>query len=130
MGVETINPLDAMNLLRSAGGALVTQATIYGELLGVEWSEEKRRLMKMTGLALAAFACVLCTMLAAGALAVALAWDTAWRLPVAAGLAVLYALGAFIAWQRFQALAAQGERSFSATREELAADLALLRGQL
>jgi uncharacterized membrane protein YqjE len=130
VGTETVNPLDALNLLRSAGGALATQAALYGELVRVEWTEEKLRLQKMVGMALLMLVCLGCLLLALGGLALAFAWDTPLRIPVAVAVVVAYGLGLLLAWQRFQALAAQGVHSFAGTREELAADIALLRSQL
>lgn len=124
------NPLDAIRLLRSAGGALFAQATLHGQLARVEWAEEKTRLMNMAVAALAGFAFLLCFLLFAGGLVIALSWDTQYRVAAVSVLAVIYALAAFIAWRRFQALSALSDQAFAATREEIAADIALIKSKL
>jgi uncharacterized membrane protein YqjE len=80
--------------------------------------------------ALIAFASLLCTMLMAGAVALALSWDTRYRIPVALAVVVVYAAILFMAWQRFRTLSAQSRESFAGTREELSADLELIRKRL
>jgi uncharacterized membrane protein YqjE len=42
----------------------------------------------------------------------------------------VFALVTWVAWRRFRVLAAQSDRAFLATREELAADIALLKKAL
>lgn len=125
-----INPLDAIRVLRTAGSALLTQAGLHGQLVRVEWEAEKHRIVGMAVAALIAFASLLCTLLMAGALALALSWDTRFRIPVAIALVVVYAAILSLAWHRFKALSAQSLDSFAGTREELAADLALIRKRL
>ncbi len=126
----TINALGAIRVLHSAGGALFDQVALHGQLAQVEWREEKSRLLKMLASALLGFAGLLCVMLSAGALALVLCWETRYRIPAAAALLALYGLATAFAWRRFTALSALGDRSFAATRVELAADLALLRSKL
>ena len=77
-----INPLDVIRVLRTAGSALLKQAALHGQLVRVEWEAEKDRIAGMAVAALIAFASLLCTMLMAGALALALA-GTPYRIPVA-----------------------------------------------
>lgn len=122
-----IDPLDAVRILRSAGGALFDQARLHSQLAGVEWEEEKQRLLKMLAAALLGFACLLGALLFAGGLVLAATWETAYRVPTLAALVILFSCGAFAAWHRFQAWSALAHRSFAASREELAADAALLR---
>lgn len=124
------NPLDVVRILRSAGAALFTQATLHGQLARVEWAEEKTRLQQMLMFGLLGFAFLMCMMLAAGAAVLAFSWDTTYRVPVAIALLAAYGLGAVYAWVRFKAFSAQGSQAFAATREELAADLALLKSNL
>lgn len=123
-------PLDVLRLLRSGGGAMFAQALLHGRLAHVEWQEEKGRLLRMLAVTLLGFACLVCLLLFAGGLVVAATWPTAYRLPACAGLLSLYATGVVVAWRRFQALAAHGEQTFAASREELAADAALLKENL
>ena len=122
-----LGPLDAVRILRAAGGGLLSQAALHAELAGVEWQEEKNRLLRMLAIALLGFACLLSMLLFAGGLALATAWETAYRVPTLGGLVVLFSAGTVAAWRRFQALAAQSRQSFAASREELAVDTALLR---
>jgi uncharacterized membrane protein YqjE len=125
-----IDALGAIRLLHSAGGALLDQLILHGQLARVEWVEEKNRLLQMLVGAILGFACLLCIMLAAGGLLLALCWETVYRIPVAATLLSLYGLGAALAWRRFSALSALSSGSFATTRTELAADLALIRSRL
>jgi uncharacterized membrane protein YqjE len=125
-----ISPLDAIRVLRSAGKALFSQAALHGQLAGVEWAEEKQRWLKMLAVTLLGYACLLCAMLSAGALVLALCWETAYRIPAVTSLILLYGVGVGIAWRRFQALSALSAHTFAATREELAADMALLKSRL
>ncbi len=122
-----INPLDALRILRSAGGALLAQAMLHGQLARVEWEEEKHRLLKMLGVALLGFACLLSVLLFGGILALAASWDTAYRTHAMLGVIALYGFSMVAAWRHFRALAALGAHSFVALREELAADIALLK---
>lgn len=122
--------LDVVRLLRSAGGSLSTQAGLYTELARVEWEEEKNRLLQMTAMILLGFTCALCIMIFIGALALALSWETPYRLHALIALIVVYGTGIAIALYRLQILAARSNQAFIATREELAADIALLRSKL
>ena len=124
------NPLDAVRILRSAGSALFTQATLHGQLARVEWAEEKARLLRMLVVGLLGFASLLCVMLAAGALVLAYSWDTPYRIAAAIALLAAYGLVVGFAWIRLKALAAQSSQTFAATREELTADIALLKSNL
>ncbi len=128
--LATINPLDAIRLLRSAGKALFAQASLHAQLARVEWTEEKSRLQKMLAAALLGLACALCVMLIVGALALAFSWGTPYRIPVALALIAVYAAGVAVAWRRFKTLSALSGQAFAATREELAIDLAMIRSKL
>ncbi len=124
------NPLDALRMLHSAGGALFAQASLYGQLMRVEWAEEKGRWLQMLVFALLAFACLLCAMLLVGTLVLVFSWDTAYRIPAAMALIAAYLSGIGITWYRIKVLTALGSQAFAATRAELAADIALLRSKL
>lgn len=127
---STTTPLDVVRLLRSAGGALLVQAFVHGQLAHIEWQEEKQRLLRLLAVTLLGFACLLCVLLFAGGLLVAATWDTAWRLPAFAGLVLFFAVALALAWRRFQRVAALGDQAFAGLRQELAADAALLRSNL
>ena len=127
---DSIDLLSALRIARSAGGALCTQASLYGKLARIEWQEEKNRLLKMFIFGLIGFACMLCVMFFIGLLVVVLSWDSAYRILALSSVIVLYGLGIGIAWQRFQALSERNKQSFAATREEFATDLALIKSRL
>jgi uncharacterized membrane protein YqjE len=125
-----LNLVDLIRLLRSGSGALLAQAALHGQLWRVEWAAEKHRFMQVLIVTLAGFACLLCFMLGMGALLLALGWDTPYRLLIALALVVVYGLGFWLAWRRFVALVAAGELAFAGSREELAADVNMLRSRL
>ncbi len=125
-----INSLDVVRLLRSAGGALLAQLALHGKLASVEWEEEKNRLLQMFIITLFGFVCVLCILFFTGAAVLALSWETPYRIHAIVALIAIYGLGVFVAWHRFQKLSALSSDAFAATREELAADIALIRSKL
>ena len=129
-GSTTIDLMNAIHILRAAGGVLFAQAALYGQLARVDWAEEKSRLLKMLVITLLGFACLLCVMLFVGALVLAFSWETAYRIPAVMALIAVYGIGTSIAWRRLQALSVLGGQAFAATREELAADIALIRSKL
>src|SRR5689334_25210261 len=106
MKPAAFNSFDAVRMLRAAGGSLFSQAQLHAELTGVEWQEEKNRLLRMLAIALLGFACLLCTLLFAGGLALATAWETAYRVPTLAALVLTFAACTVAAWRYFQAQAA------------------------
>jgi uncharacterized membrane protein YqjE len=124
------DPLDVVRILRSAGKPLFAQAALHGQLARIEWAEEKNRLIKMLVFALLGFASLLCVMMFLGVLVLVISWDTMYRIPAAVALVVIYGLAAGIVWRRFQNLSAQSSKAFAATREEIAADLDLLKSKL
>ena len=119
-----------LRVLRTAGGALLLQAALHGQLLRVEWAEEKSRLLKLVTATLVGFVCLLGLLAALGTLLLALYWDTPYRIAAVSALLALYGLGMALAWRLFSSQAALASRSFAVTRSELAADLELLRRQL
>lgn len=122
--------LDALRLLRSAGSALSGQAALHGQLMRVEWEEEKSRLLQMLAMMILAFICGLCIFIFIGVLALAASWDTAYRVHSLVALIVVYALGVGLAYYKIRQLAARSSQAFIATREELAADIALIKSKL
>lgn len=124
---DGINPLDAIRILRRAGGALFEQSLLHGQLARIEMDEEKHRLTQMLLTVLVGFACLLCGLLFAGGALLMALWDTGYRAHTGLGLAFLSACGSFIAWRRFSFWSARGGKIFAASREELAADATLLR---
>lgn len=126
-GAGVLGPLDAIFMLQAAGGALLVQAVLHGQLAVIAMEEEKHRLLGLLAVTLVGFACLLCALLFAGALAVSATWETGYRVHALAGLVVLFGLGTAAAWQRFGARSTAGGDAFAASREEFAADVALLK---
>ncbi len=127
---DSIDLLSAFRVVRSAGGALCTQANLYGKLARIEWREEKTRLLKMLLLGLVGFACTVCAMVFIGVLVLVLSWETPYRILALSVVIALYCFGIGFAWQRICALSRLNSQSFAATREELATDLALIKSRL
>src|ERR1041385_6099855 len=98
----------------AAGRALLVQALLHAQLAGIEWEQEKRRLLGMLAITLLGFAFLICTLLCAGPLALAASWDTPYRLAALAALTILYGLGAAIAWRGFRAASSPRGHIFSA----------------
>lgn len=119
-----------MRLLSSAWPALLAQGALHGQLARVEWAEEKQRLLRMLALSLFGLACLLCALLLLNGLALALSWDTAYRIPTLLALIIAHALGAVVAWRHLRRLSARADQAFAATREELAAVITLLKSKL
>jgi len=120
--------MDALRLLFSAGGPLLTQAGLHGQLARLELAEEKTRLHRMLITGLLGFASLLSSMIFIGILVMATTWDTVYRIPAIIAVVAVYGLTTGLAWRRLRSLAALGKDAFTATREEFAADMAMLRG--
>lgn len=123
-----------MNMMRlrlaSASGALFKQAMLHGQLVQLEWAEEKHRLFRMFLTMLVGFAFLLSAMWVASLLVVALSWETDYLVPALVIMIMFYGLGASMAWYYLQDLSAQGQRIFSASRREFALDADLLKSAL
>lgn len=124
------NPLNVLRLFRSAGAALMAQAALHGKLAGIEWAEEKSRLARLAIAAILAFVSASCFILLSGIVAIALSWNTPYQIAVIAGVLLFYALIVLLAGISLTRQIALGAHSFAATREEIAADLAMLKGKL
>ncbi|GGY77765.1 hypothetical protein GCM10011613_22930 [Cellvibrio zantedeschiae] len=127
---DSVNPLQLINLFSSAGSALSAQASLHAQLAQVEWEEEKQRLCQMAIFSVIAFAFFLCFLLVLSAFAIALSWDTPYRIPVFIVLILAHLCVVIWAGLRVKALAALSSNSFAATRAEIAADIALLKSVL
>lgn len=121
---------DILQLLRSAAGAVLAQGALHGELLCLEWAEEKSRLLNMVFALLAGALFLLCSLLSIGALVVILSWGTQYQTEALFGLVGFYVLCTVIAWLRFRSLAERGEAAFAGTIAEVGADLALIKDKL
>lgn len=122
-----MGPLDAARTLRAASASLLAQGALHGRLAGLDLQEEKIRLAHMLVALLLSIALGVCAVLFTGALVVVAAWNTPYRVASLAALALLAAGGTFYAGRRLRGYSRQGEKSFAASMEEFAADVALLR---
>ncbi|MCY1344343.1 hypothetical protein D9M69_303770 [compost metagenome] len=86
--------------------------------------------MQLLLTSLLGFACLLITLLLSCALVVALSWQTPYRINALLGLLLGHGLAVALAWWRVRRLLARGSMSFAASRNELAADIALLKSKL
>lgn len=120
----------ALRLFRSAGSALFAQAALHEQLARVEWREEKSRLLQMLIVILLGFAFLLCGLLVTSGALLAWSWTTPYRLAVVLGLIAFFVVAIAIAWHRVKVLSARSSQTFAATREELAADIALIKSHL
>lgn len=127
---DAIGPLGVIRILYAAGEALMTQAALHGELVRIELAEQKKRLLQMLACILLGFVGALCVLLLVAALVLAFSWNTGYRIPVAIGLVVVYGIGTGLAVWRLRTLSVQSSQAFAASREELAADLAMLRSRM
>jgi uncharacterized membrane protein YqjE len=118
--------LHLLRLVLAAGGALRTQGGLHGELARIEWAEERIRLLQMLVALLLGVVFLMVGLVCISALVLVLAWDTPYRMAALVLLVAFHGCGVGIAWWRFRILSARSEQAFAATREELAADFALL----
>ena len=125
--VPGLGVLPMLGTLRQAGGAVMDHLALHGRLLGTELQQEKRRLTRMLQAAILGLASVICLMIAIGTLLVLTAWDTPYRLHSVVALVLIYGVTTLAAWRAFQAGALKSDGAFALSRENLAADLRLLR---
>lgn len=126
----SINPLQLLNVIRSAGGALFAQANLHAQLASIEWQEEKQRIRQLMVFSLLAFAFFLCFLFITSAFAIAISWYTPYRIHVFISLIAAYFLLFIWAALRVKTFAELSSKSFAATRAEIAADIALLKNVL
>jgi uncharacterized membrane protein YqjE len=121
--------LEIIRLLSAAGGAIFIQLGLHGDLVRAEWALEKSRLSRMLFLTLIGFSCGLCILLFTGALVLTCSWETPFRLHGILSVLAVYGLGLAIAWNRFHALSSLSNQAFTASREEILADIALIKSK-
>ena len=122
--------MEIIQRLRALAKIVFAQLELHGKLAQVEWAEEKNRLQQLFIVAVVGFACLLCALLFAGFFVVALSWATEYRLITIAAMFTFYGAGLGLCVYKLNQLSARGSATFAATREEVAADLALVRSQL
>lgn len=96
-------------------------------LARLEWEDEKRRLARLLVALLSAVWLGGLAVSFLGVLVIIAAWDTAWRIPAAAGVALLLCVALALVVLQVQRLMQQGDQSFALLKRELAADLETLR---
>jgi uncharacterized membrane protein YqjE len=122
--------MEIIKRLRSVAKIVLTRLELHGQLASVEWAEERHRLLQLLAFSLLGFIFLLCALLFVGIFAIALSWATDYRIHVVGAILALYILGFCFCAYRFSILAARSSATFAATREEVAADLALIRSHL
>lgn len=122
--------MEIINRLRSLAKIVLTRLELHGQLVGVEWAEERQRLQQLLAISVLGCVFLFCAFLFIGFLAIALTWASEYRIHAIAAILLFYILGFAVCAYRFVCLVARSSATFAATREEIAADLALLRSQL
>lgn len=99
-------------------------------LLQSELGEETQRLGRLLALQLLIALLGLLTLQFAALVVLAMAWDTAWRVPALVGLLVLAASGTALAYTRYTSRKQRKHPLFAASLEELRKDRAALEQAL
>ena len=124
------SPLEKVDRLKDAGAALGTQWQLLNRLFAVEWAELRGRVMQMLVMVVVGALCLICVMLFGGIAVVVLTWDTPYRNLAVIAVLLVYAGAGWFTLHRLQRLSRASRHAFAATREELAADIALLKSKL
>ncbi|WP_320838377.1 phage holin family protein [Zhongshania sp.] len=125
---NSVNMADVVNLFRTADyDALFAQANLHRQLAEIEWQEEKQRLSSLFTALLIGIPSFICLLIFLGILVITLTWNTDYRSASLLGLCIMYGLATFIAWKRFMLEAKRPGRFFKGSREEIAADLAVIK---
>lgn len=122
--------MEIITRLRAMAKIVLTRLELHGQLVSVEWAEERQRLQQLLAISLLGFIFLFCALLFVGIFAIALTWASDYRIPTIAGMLTVYTIGFGFCAYRVLQLAARSSATFAATREEVAADLALIRSQL
>lgn len=109
---------------------LLIQLELRGRLLKIELLQEKNRIQQIICIAFIGFALLLCCLLTLGFFVIAATWTGEYRLLSIAVVFGFYLFGLVYCYIKLNALVAKGADSFAVTREEFAADIALIRSQL
>lgn len=120
----------SVRLMRSSFAAFSAQAALHGQLARLEWAIEKARWARIAVAGLLAFASALCLLLVIGAIALLWAWQTPYRAGVCVAVVLGYAVLLMLCLRSLQSSIRAGAESFSATRVEIAADIAMLKASL
>lgn len=129
-GDDSTSMMDMLRALSSIKNTVEAQAGLYSQLLQLEWEEQKRRYTRIMCLLAIAFFCLGCFFIFAGVFFLVLIWDHELRNWFIAAMLVVYALIALIAILRMRSLQASWGRPFAAVRDELKADLDIIKSRL
>jgi Protein of unknown function (DUF1469). len=126
-GDRGIGPLQFLRLAQASSPLFADHVEFLADLAGLEWRRESERLRQVLVVAVVLAVGGLLMLALLFALALAWSWATPWRPWVALAEVVVLALVLVWAGLRLRRLSAAGAEAFSATRAELARDLALFR---
>ena len=119
-----------IELLHSAANAFYAQASLHAQLIHVEWKIEKKRLLKIFIYFILCVCCFLLTLLFSGLLAIILSWDTYYRIYSIIFVISFFLLTTLVSIFQLRKLSNRSCDSFSATRREIASDIALIKSML
>lgn len=126
----SLSPVQLLQMFRSTGSALFTQASLHAQLAQIEWEEEKQRLCRIAIFSLLGFVFTLCFLIAASAFAITLSWNTPYKVHAFVAVLLVHLCGFIFTGLAVKKLIALGNKSFAATRAEIASDIALLKSTL
>ncbi len=127
---SSTHQLSKLELLCSAANALFAQASLHTQLIHVEWEIEKKRLLAMLVFFILAVSCFLLTLLFGSLLAIILSWDTYYRIYSIIFVISFFLLTTLVSIFQLRKLSNRSCDSFSATRREIASDIALIKSML
>lgn len=111
-------------------GKLLSQFSLHLQLLQVEFQEEMQRLWQMHLFLLLCLSLFVCTMFSLALLVISLSWDTPYRVPSIGLLLMLFGCGTGFTFFRLKVIQKRGAEAFVDSRQEFAADFALLKNRL
>lgn len=127
---DSTGVMDILRTVKSFGNTLGAQAGLYSQLLQLELEQEKKRLMHTCILAAIVLMSFWCFMLFAGVLLLAFVWESQYRIATIGGLVALFLAVTLIAVWRIKVLHERSGQAFASIRQELAADIAVIKSQL
>ncbi len=129
-GAVAIEVLDALRIARATGGLLLDHVVLAAELVRLEWQEEKTRLRQLVQINLALVVLISLTLLHLSALAIAVAWDTRYRLYVMSAMLLFFLISTVAVWRHLQQLSDQDGQQFTESRRQIEKSLELLKRHL
>lgn len=127
---DSTSVMNVLRALNSVKNTVEAQSGLYSQLFQLEWEEQRRRYNRILLLLAIAFFSFGCFMVFAGVFFLVLIWDHELRNWYIGGMLCVYALVAIIAIMRIKSLQASWGRPFAAVRDELKADLDVIKSRL